>query len=44
VGIVTFAKLRDKEMQVHATLHREQMEHQRRMKELEAELERLRHA
>jgi hypothetical protein len=44
VGIVHFARLRDKEMEIHANLHREQMEHQRKMKELEAELERVRKA
>jgi hypothetical protein len=31
-------------MEVHANLHREQMEHQRKMTELEAELERVRKA
>ncbi|HEV2492909.1 MAG TPA: hypothetical protein VG204_07530 [Terriglobia bacterium] len=41
VGITGMAKLHDKEMEVQQNLHAEQLEHQRKMKELEQELERL---
>jgi len=41
VAITTLTKLHDKEMEVHQNLHLEKMEHNRRMKELEAELERV---
>jgi Tfp pilus assembly protein PilV len=41
VGISGMAKLHDKEMEVQQSLHSEQLEHQRKMKELEQELERL---
>ena len=40
VAITTLTKLHDKEMEVHQSLHLEELEHNRRMKELEAELER----
>ena len=39
VAIATLTKLHDKEMEVHQNLHLEELEHNRRMKELEAELE-----
>jgi hypothetical protein len=42
VAITTLAKIRDKEMEVHQTLHFEEMEHRRKMAALEAELERAR--
>jgi hypothetical protein len=42
VAITQLAKLRDKEMEVHQRLHLEEMEHQRKMRELDLELERLR--
>lgn len=35
-------KVRDKELDVHGKLHEEQLEHQRKMKELDIELERVR--
>jgi hypothetical protein len=41
VAIVKLAKIRDKEMEVQQRLHLEQLEHQRKMQELELELERL---
>ncbi|HKS97746.1 MAG TPA: hypothetical protein VJV74_16650 [Terriglobia bacterium] len=41
VGITGMGKLHDKEMEVQQSLHAEQLEHQRKMKELEQELERL---
>ena len=41
VGITSFAKLRDKEMEVHQRLYREELEHQGKMKELALELERV---
>jgi hypothetical protein len=42
VAIVKLAKIRDRELEVQQKLHLEQMEHQRRMQELELELARLR--
>jgi len=41
VGITGMAKLHDKEMDVQQSLHAELLEHQRKMKELDQELERL---
>lgn len=41
VAIVQMAKLREKEMQAQQNLHRELMEHQRKMQELELELQRV---
>jgi hypothetical protein len=41
VAIVKLAKIRDKEMEVHQRLHMEQLEHQRRMQELQLELDRV---
>jgi hypothetical protein len=41
VAITKLAKIRDKEMEVQQRLHLEQMEHQRKMQELERELERV---
>jgi ADP-ribosylglycohydrolase len=42
VAIVRLAKIRDKEIEVQQRLHQEQLEHQRKMQELELELTRLR--
>lgn len=42
VGITTMTKLRDKEMEVQQSLHLEELEHRRKMQELEKELERVR--
>ncbi len=42
VAIVHFAKIRDKETEVEQNLRLEVMEHQRKMKELEIELTRVR--
>lgn len=42
VAIVKRAKIRDRELEVQQKLHLEQMEHQRKMQELELELARLR--
>jgi len=42
VGITSMTQIRDREMEVHQRLYQEELEHQRKMKELEAELERLR--
>lgn len=42
VAIVQLAKIRDREIEVHHELYREEMEHHRKMKELEIELERVR--
>ena len=44
VAITTLTKLHDREMEVHQSLHLEEVEHNRRMKELEAELERVKKA
>ena len=41
VAIVSFAKLRETELEVHQKLHFEEREHQRKMAELNLELERL---
>jgi hypothetical protein len=41
VAIVKLAKIRDREMEVHQRLHMEQLEHQRRMQELQLELDRV---
>ena len=41
VGITSMAKLRDKEMEVHRRLYTQDLEHQRKMKELALELESL---
>jgi len=41
VAITQMAKLRDREVEVRQRLYLEEMEHQRRMKELDLELERL---
>jgi Tfp pilus assembly protein PilN len=41
VAIVHVTKLRDKEMAVQQQLHAAQLEHQRKMQELQAELERV---
>ena len=43
VAITSMAKLRDKEMEVHQRLYMEELEHQRKMKELVLELERVKH-
>ena len=42
VAIITLAKIRDKEMDVHQKLHTEELDHQRRMKELDLELAKVR--
>jgi hypothetical protein len=41
VAITQIVKIRDKEMEVHQKLHLDEMEHQRKMRELELELERI---
>ncbi len=41
-GIIFWFKARDKELQYHQDLRLKEMEHQRRMKELEIELEKTR--
>ncbi|MBZ5545408.1 MAG: hypothetical protein LAO07_17300 [Acidobacteriia bacterium] len=41
VAIVKLAKLRDKEMEVQQRLHVEQLDHQRKMQDLQLELERV---
>jgi hypothetical protein len=41
VAITQMVGIRDKEMDVHQKLHLEEMEHQRKMRELELELERI---
>jgi hypothetical protein len=43
VAITSMAKMRDKEMEVHQRLYIEELEHQRKIKELTLELERIRH-
>jgi hypothetical protein len=43
VAITSVAKLRDTEMEVRQQLYMEEMEHQRKMKELALELEQVRH-
>lgn len=42
VAVVNVAKMRDMELDVHGRLRNEEMEHQRKMKELEIELARVR--
>ncbi len=44
VAIINMTKIRDKELEVHQRLHEEQLEHARKMKELEIELTRIRQA
>jgi hypothetical protein len=44
VAILNVAKMRDRELEVHQRLHEEQLEHARKMKELEIELARVRQA
>ena len=41
VAIISLAKMRDKEAEVQQSLHLEELDHQHKMKELEAELERV---
>jgi len=41
VAITQLAKIRDKEMEAQQKLHLEQLEHQRKMQELELELPRI---
>lgn len=41
VAITSLMKIRDRELDVHQRLHMEELEHQRRMRELEIELERV---
>jgi hypothetical protein len=43
VAITSMTKLRDREMQVHQRLYMEELDHQRKMKELSLELERVKH-
>jgi hypothetical protein len=41
VAITQIVRIRDKEMEVHQKLHLEEMDHQRKMRELELDLERI---
>jgi hypothetical protein len=41
VAIAEMAKIRNMELEVHQKLHGQEMEHQRKMRELELELERI---
>ena len=41
IAIVKLAKIRDKEMEVQQRLHLEELEHRRKMQELQLELERV---
>lgn len=41
VAITQMVRIRDKEMEIHQKLYQEEMEHQRRMKELELEMARV---
>ncbi len=41
VAIAEFTKIRNLEVEVHQKLYLEEMEHQRKMRELEQEIERL---
>lgn len=41
VAITQMVGIRDKEIEVHQKLHLEEMDHQRKMRELELELERI---
>jgi hypothetical protein len=43
VAITSVAKLRDNEVEVHRRLYTQELEHQRKMKELALELERVKH-
>ena len=43
VAIASMTKLRDREMEVHQRLYMEELDHQRKMKELSLELERVKH-
>ena len=42
VAIINMSKMRDREMDVHRCLHEQEMEHQRKMKELEIQLAQVR--
>lgn len=44
VAITQLVKVRDMEMDVHQRLHQEELEHQRKMRELDLELERLKNS
>lgn len=44
VAMVTMGKLREKEMDVYQSLHAEEIEHRRKMEELEKQLEHVRAA
>ena len=41
VAIVSLVRVRETEMEVHQRLHMEEMDHQRKMRELELDLERV---
>ena len=41
VAITHLAGIRDKELEVHERLHMDELEHQRKMQELESELQRI---
>ena len=41
VAITQLAGVRDKELEVHEKLHMDELEHQRKMRELESELQRI---
>lgn len=41
MAVTQVAKIRDLEMEIHQRIHFEEMEHQRKMKELNRELERV---
>jgi hypothetical protein len=41
VAITQIVRIRDRELEVHQKLHLEEMEHQRKMRELELDLERI---
>jgi hypothetical protein len=43
VAITQVAKIRDLELEIHQKLRMEEMEHQRRIRELDMELERIKH-
>jgi hypothetical protein len=43
VAITQMVKIRDKEMDVQQRLHQEELEHQRKMQELEIKLQELKH-
>jgi hypothetical protein len=42
VAITQLAGIRDRELDVHQKLHMDELEHQRKMQELESELQRIR--